>query len=79
MAQWQHSPTSCSIAPDEERVHLDLRADNVDEELDRLLGLGAHVFDDQASDDVVILQDPARDGDCESSRPQEAELIALTC
>jgi len=40
------------------RVHLDLRADNVDEELDRLLGLGAHVFDDQANRDVVVLQDP---------------------
>lgn len=40
------------------RVHLDLRADNVDDELDRLLSLGAHAFDDQPSEDLVILQDP---------------------
>ena len=40
------------------RVHLDLRADNVDEELDRLLGLGARAFDDQPNDDLIVLQDP---------------------
>jgi len=40
------------------RVHLDLRADDVDDELDRLVGLGARPLDDQPSDDVVVLQDP---------------------
>lgn len=40
------------------RVHLDLRADDVSEELARLVALGAVAIDDQPTGDVVILRDP---------------------
>ena len=40
------------------RVHLDLRVDDLDSELERLLNLGAHVLDDRSADGLVVLQDP---------------------
>ena len=40
------------------RVHLDLRSDDVDAEVDRVLGLGARVLVDQPNDDLIVLQDP---------------------
>ena len=40
------------------RVHLDLRSDDVDAEVDRLLGLGADVLADQPNEDLIVLQDP---------------------
>ena len=40
------------------RVHLDLRAADVDGELSRLLALGAVAREHQPSDGVVVLQDP---------------------
>ncbi|GAA1659350.1 VOC family protein [Nonomuraea maheshkhaliensis] len=38
------------------RLHLDLRADDVDAELDRLIGLGAVLL--ETHDDWVVLADP---------------------
>lgn len=40
------------------RVHLDLRSEDVDAEVDRLIGLGARPLDDQPNDGLVVLQDP---------------------
>ena len=40
------------------RVHLDLRTDDVDAEVDRLLGLGADVLVDRLDEDLIVLQDP---------------------
>jgi hypothetical protein len=40
------------------RVHLDLRCDDADDEVDRLIGLGARVLDDQQNDGLVVLRDP---------------------
>ena len=40
------------------RVHLDLRSDDVDAEVDRVLGLGARVLVDQPNEDLIVLQDP---------------------
>ena len=46
------------------RVHLDLRSDDVDAEVDRVLGLGARVLVDQPNDDLIVLQDPERNEFC---------------
>ena len=40
------------------RVHLDLRADDVEGELDRLVALGARPLQDQPNGDLVVLVDP---------------------
>ena len=40
------------------RVHLDLRADDVDVEVARLTSLGATVRDDQPVADLIVMQDP---------------------
>lgn len=40
------------------RVHLDLRADDVDDEVARLVQLGATVAGEQGHDGLVVLQDP---------------------
>jgi hypothetical protein len=40
------------------RVHLDLRTDDVGAEVDRLLGLGARALVDQPNEDLIVLQDP---------------------
>lgn len=40
------------------RVHLDLRADDVDAEVDRLIRLGARELHEQRNDGLVVLQDP---------------------
>ncbi len=40
------------------RVHLDLRADDVDAELVRLLDLGATAAPEQPNDGLVVLHDP---------------------
>jgi hypothetical protein len=40
------------------RVHLDLRADNLETELSRLTSLGATVSDDQPVADLVVMRDP---------------------
>jgi hypothetical protein len=39
-------------------VHLDLRCEDVDAEVARLIGLGARALDDQPNDGLVVLQDP---------------------
>jgi Glyoxalase-like domain len=40
------------------RLHLDLRADDPDAEVERLTGLGATVVDDQPAPDIIVLHDP---------------------
>ncbi|CAN5827700.1 VOC family protein [soil metagenome] len=40
------------------RVHLDLRCDDVDAEIDRLVALGATVAVNQPNDDLVVVGDP---------------------
>ena len=40
------------------RVHLDLRADDLDREVTRLTALGATVLSDQPSADLVVMRDP---------------------
>ena len=40
------------------RVHLDLRADDVEVELARLTAMGATVADDQPVADLVVMRDP---------------------
>jgi len=40
------------------RVHIDLEADDVDRELERLLELGATLAPEQANDGLVVLLDP---------------------
>jgi hypothetical protein len=40
------------------RVHVDLRTDDVDAEIVRLVDLGARVLDHQPSAGLVVLQDP---------------------
>lgn len=40
------------------RVHLDLRADDVDREVTRLIALGASVLTDQPVADLVAMRDP---------------------
>ena len=40
------------------RVHIDLEADDVDAELERLLELGATLAPEQANDGLVVLLDP---------------------
>ena len=40
------------------RVHIDLEADHVDAELERLLELGASLAPEQANDGLVVLLDP---------------------
>jgi hypothetical protein len=40
------------------RVHLDLRADDVEGEVVRLRSLGAVLHSDQPSDDVLVFDDP---------------------
>jgi hypothetical protein len=40
------------------RVHIDLEADHVDAELERLLELGATLAPEQANDALVVLLDP---------------------
>jgi len=40
------------------RVHLDLRCEHADAEIDRLTGLGARVLDEQSNDGLVVLCDP---------------------
>ena len=40
------------------RVHLDLRADDLDTEVARLITLGATVLDEQPIADLVVMRDP---------------------
>ena len=40
------------------RVHLDLRADDLDQEVARLVGLGASVLYARTTDDLVVMGDP---------------------
>jgi predicted enzyme related to lactoylglutathione lyase len=40
------------------RVHIDLRTDNFEAELSRLVDLGAHEVDEQCNDDLIVLRDP---------------------
>ena len=40
------------------RVHLDLRCEDVEAEVDRLTELGAQVLDDQSHDGLVVFKDP---------------------
>jgi hypothetical protein len=40
------------------RVHLDLRADDLDREITRLTALGATVMNDQPVADLVVMRDP---------------------
>jgi hypothetical protein len=40
------------------RVHLDLRADDLDREVTRLTALGATVVSDQPTADLIVMRDP---------------------
>jgi hypothetical protein len=40
------------------RVHLELRSEDVDADVARLIGLGARILDDRPNDGLVVLQDP---------------------
>jgi hypothetical protein len=40
------------------RVRLDLRCEDADVEVDRLIGLGARILDDQPNNGLVVLRDP---------------------
>jgi hypothetical protein len=48
------------------RVHLDLRCDCLEDELERLIGLGAHVVSEY--DDHLVLRDPEGNEFCLSQR-----------
>jgi hypothetical protein len=52
---FQHVPEPKRV---KNRVHLDLRSENVDAEVNRLIGLGARALDDQPNDSLVVLVDP---------------------
>ena len=40
------------------RMHIDVRSDDYDAELARLIGLGASTAGNQANDDLIVLHDP---------------------
>jgi hypothetical protein len=40
------------------RIHLDLRAHDVDAEAGRLVGLGATIAPEQSNDSLIVLHDP---------------------